>query len=116
MKTTGKSHIVIIASFLMLIMPNISYAIGDPMVVYAFFGFGLLHVVMGCTLIFSYRYKQKRLQFISLYLVTLVVTWFWAINYRGPNFTFMYIGLIGAPLLTFILLHLSMTKKTQRKN
>ena len=109
-----RKYLKIIALVLTLILPNFCYAMGDPVVVYAFFGFGLAHIIMGCILLLSDKYKQKRLQFISLFLINVIVTWLWALKYRGPNFTFMYIGLIGAPLLTFILLHHSVPKNEQR--
>ena len=114
MNTFKKIQLAIKVLVILLILPSISYAMGDPMVVYAFFGFGLMHIVMGFFLILSEKYKQKRLQFIGLYFIIIIVTWLWALKYRGPDFTFMYIGLIGAPLLTFILLHLSVKKNEQR--
>ena len=110
MKKHNSTRLSIIVLIVMLLLPSVSYAIGDPMVVYAFFGYGLLHIVVGCLLVFLNRYKQKRLQFGGLYLINLVVTWLWAINFRGPDFTFMYLGLLAAPVLTFILLHLSVPK------
>jgi hypothetical protein len=89
---------------LLLLVPSDAFAHGDPSVLYSFISIALLHCSLAVYLAVSKRFVGLRVPFFGVFVVNAVMSWAWAIGYKGPSFANMYIGLIGAPTLTFFCL------------
>lgn len=87
---------------LLILCPGVCHAAGDPALVYFFIGNGMLHVGLGLILLISRRFERGRILLLGIYICSLVVTWMWALDYRGPVFSKMYIGLSICPIIAFI--------------
>ena len=90
--------------FVLALIPSLAFAHGDFILLYSLFSVGVLHLALGLYLIFSKRFTGFRLPGILLYVTNISISWSWALEYGGPSFPLMYIGLIGGPLLTFLCL------------
>ena len=104
-KMKGKSITVIYFVLISILsLPKFCFASGDPMIVYSFVLFAFIHIVMGLYVVFAKRFIDLRFPVIIIYSINAFTTWSWAVNYRGPEFIGMYIGLIGYPLTTYLCL------------
>jgi hypothetical protein len=89
---------------LVLLAPSSALAHGDPVILYSFISIALLHCSLAVYLVVSKRFVGLRVPFFGVFVVNAVMSWAWAIGYKGPSFANMYIGLVGGPTVTFFCL------------
>jgi len=95
---------ILYAVGLVLVTPSIAFAHGDPIILYSGILIALLHFSCGIYLLLSKKFLGFRIPVLAVYMANVVISWVWAVGYKGPNFTGLYIGLTGGPLLTFLCL------------
>lgn len=88
---------------LLLLLPSISFAHGDPMIVYAFVSYAIAAISVAMYLLTSKQFRNLRWSASVIFWLIAVITSIWALNVTGPDFTSMYIGLT-APFITFAFL------------
>ena len=103
-----KSSILIFILFLFMLLPSIAFAHGNPVFLYSLIGFAVFHLILAIYLLFLRKIGGLRFVLCGLYFICLFFCWLWALNYIGPNFSGMYVGLLVGPLLNFILILLLM--------
>jgi len=90
---------------LLLLIPINAFAHGDPIILYSAFGIGGMNFALGLYILLAKIFSGYRLPLIVVFFANTAITWSWALDYRGPNFYRMYVGLIGVPLLIFLCLY-----------
>lgn len=91
---------VLVYIIVIVFIPSAASAHGNPLLVLSLIPIALAQV--GLALYLGLR--KRLLPPVAIYLMVLFLTWSWALNYRGPDFKGMYIGLVVVPLCIFLII------------
>jgi hypothetical protein len=82
--------------------PSYAFAHGDFVLLYSLTSIAIMHLGIAIYILFSKRFKKYRFAILGIYLAVAVISWNWAMSYRGPDFPQMYTVLVGGPILALL--------------
>lgn len=94
---------IIFAIIVMITIPGVAYAMGDPAILYWFGLIASLQVGIIVLIIVSKNMHAKGKN-ILLFITSMLGLWGLAINYKGPEFGLMYLTMIVIPLMLYFIM------------
>ena len=112
-----KNNYVLFVSILLLITNSpYTYAMGDPLIVYSFLGAGFIQIVFLLSFYFLKGLKSSKYLSSTLYLLAMFPLWQWAVQFKGPDFSFFYLELYCVTIGIYLLIYFIVTKKMEKED
>jgi hypothetical protein len=86
----------------LLFLPSIALAHGNPLFVAGLGGIAFIHLGFGMFFVFRKIDWIKKSGIVALYFIVILLSWNWALNYKGPDFSIMFTVLLVIPLMSFL--------------
>ena len=99
---TKFQNIIWFVSVALLFSPSIAFAHGNPLFVVGLGGLAFIHLVFAMFFVFRKIEWIKKGGIVIVYAIVVLLSWNWALNYKGPDFSIMFTVLLVVPLLSFL--------------